>query len=146
MTLDEFRILHSTVIEHYQFIESEMEGIYAAISGKSFFDGMADVETHNISRLIKDLKVVQSSKGIVALTDDEFDRINRICERRNFWVHNCYYDMVFNTPRNGGGPKRNADIQQLINDIHDAETLRSELFDKKLKLMEQLDQNAFFSL
>ncbi|MBR2787930.1 MAG: hypothetical protein IKD94_02080 [Erysipelotrichaceae bacterium] len=144
MTLDEFRILHSTVIEHYQFIESHLEETYAALSGKPFLDGLADVEKHNISRLIKDLKTVQSSKGMIVFTDDEFERINRICERRNFWVHNCYYDLVFNTEKKGAGPKYESDIKQLKTDIHDAESLRNELFIKKNELIDQLDHKALF--
>lgn len=44
MNLNEFRITHSTVMEHYQFIERELEGIYAALSGKRFYAGLIDVE------------------------------------------------------------------------------------------------------
>ena len=44
MVLKEFRINHSTLIEHYQFIEAHLEGIYAALSGKSFADGIREIE------------------------------------------------------------------------------------------------------
>ena len=40
MDLIEFRIAHSTLMEHYQFIERELEGIYAALSRKSFCMGL----------------------------------------------------------------------------------------------------------
>lgn len=37
MTLDEFRKKHSELIEHYQFIEHHLEGIYAGLEdGKGF--------------------------------------------------------------------------------------------------------------
>lgn len=36
MTLDKFRVLHSTLVEHYQFVELHLEGIYAAVFRKSF--------------------------------------------------------------------------------------------------------------
>ncbi len=44
MDLQQFRIAHSTLMEHYQFIERELEGIYAALSGKSLYIGLKDVE------------------------------------------------------------------------------------------------------
>ena len=31
MVLNEFRVLHSTLIEHYQFIEAYLESIYASV-------------------------------------------------------------------------------------------------------------------
>ena len=37
MNLSEFRTAHSVVMEHYQFIEMHLEGIYAALSGRSFW-------------------------------------------------------------------------------------------------------------
>ena len=45
MDIKEFRIAHSTIMEQYQFIERELEGIYAALSGKHFYFGLKDVET-----------------------------------------------------------------------------------------------------
>lgn len=53
MDIQQFRIAHSTVMEHYQFIERELEGIYAALSGKSFYNGLMDVETFSISKVIR---------------------------------------------------------------------------------------------
>lgn len=51
MNLEEFRIAHSTLMEHYQFVERELEGIYAALSGKPFYFGLMDVEKFGISKL-----------------------------------------------------------------------------------------------
>ena len=39
MLLEKFRITHSTLIEHYQFIEAHLEGIYASVSEKSISVG-----------------------------------------------------------------------------------------------------------
>ena len=52
MNLSEFRTAHSTVMEHYQFIEMHLEGIYAALNGRSFYEGLKEVERYNISRII----------------------------------------------------------------------------------------------
>ena len=53
MDLREFRIAHSTVMEHYQFIERELEGIYAALSGKHLYAGLKDVEKFSINKVIR---------------------------------------------------------------------------------------------
>lgn len=53
MDLTEFRIAHSTVMEHYQFIERELEGIYATLSGKHLYEGLKDVENYSISKVIR---------------------------------------------------------------------------------------------
>ena len=56
MTLEKFRILHSTLVEHYQFIEAHLEGIYAAVSGKTLLEGLKDVEKDSIHRILKAIK------------------------------------------------------------------------------------------
>ncbi len=62
MDLQQFRIAHSTVMEHYQFIERELEGICAALSGKSFYDGLMDVETFSISKVIRMVQEQEKNK------------------------------------------------------------------------------------
>ncbi len=61
MNLNEFRITHSTVMEHYQFIERELEGIYAALSGKRFYAGLIDVEKFSINKIIS---ILQEKKNV----------------------------------------------------------------------------------
>lgn len=128
MTLEKFRISHSTLIEHYQFIEAHLEGIYAAISGKPLLEGLADVEKYNINRILNAIKKIESEKSITVFTEEEYTQIQNVLQRRNFWCHNCYYDMTFDIKT--GGPKKEGDIQALLNDLSEAETLREKMFDK----------------
>jgi len=53
MDLYEFRMAHSTVMEHYKFIEMHLEGIYAVLSGKGLYDGLKDVEKYRINKVVK---------------------------------------------------------------------------------------------
>ena len=135
MTKQQFRILHSTLIEHYQFIEAQLEGIYALLSGKEFSEGLEDVEKHNLARLISDLKAVQLKSGRKILTDNDLDRISELCRERNFWVHNCYYDLAFNSKDTG--IKHERDSVRLKTAITTAEEMRDELFAKKKQLLEE---------
>lgn len=134
MTLEKFRILHSTLIEHYQFIEAHLEGIYACISGKTLVDGLKDVERDGMNRIIKEIKALEERKDLSVFSDDEYAQLQEILQRRNFWCHNCYYDLVFD--RKTGDPKRKEDIQTMLCDLQVAETWRNSLFEKERCLLD----------
>ena len=72
MDLQQFRIAHSTVMEHYQFIERELEGIYATLSGKIFYDGLKDVETYSINRVIQMVQEQEKIHNQKVLSDAEY--------------------------------------------------------------------------
>lgn len=135
MTMEEFRILHSTLIEHYQFIEAHLEGIYAAISSKYFVNGLKDVEKHSIHRTIVEIKKLEAENGRKVLTEEEYLQLQQILQKRNFWCHNCYYDMVFSDKT--GGLKYERDIKLMKQDLWEAEVWRERLFDKKCDLFKQ---------
>ena len=133
MVLKEFRIAHSTLIEHYQFIEGHLEGIYAAISDKPFHEGVRDVENDGLGRLLGEIRKLEREKGVTVFTQEEFEQLTDLFRRRNFWCHNCYFDMAFD--RKTGGPAKVRDIQQLMQDMQDAEHWRNELFLRKVDLL-----------
>ena len=139
LTLESFRITHSTLIEHYQFIEAHLEGIYAALSGKTLWDGLQDVKTDSLNRIINEIKKTESKENKLVFTDEEYEQLKRILKKRNFWCHNCYYDMAFDART--GGPLLEKDIRNLISDLREAEELREELFAKKMILFELNDRN-----
>lgn len=82
-------------MEQYQFIERELEGIYAALSGKHFYFGLKDVETFSISKVIRMIQEQEKINHIRVISDAEYEGLKSICQRRNFWTHNCYTEMVF---------------------------------------------------
>ena len=135
MNLEQFRIQHSTLIEHYQFIEAHLEGIYAALSGKSLLDGLADVENDNMNRILNEIKKIEDQNNISVLTKDDLISLREVIARRNFWCHNCYYDLVFD--KKTGGLKKFKDIQIMNNDLMEAEKWRQKLYDLQMRLFEQ---------
>jgi len=139
MTQDEFRIKHSTLIEHYQHVEYNLENIYAALTdNKSFIEGMEDVEKDTIKRLVKRILPLQKHNQIVVLTVDECAEIERICARRNYWIHECYINLVFNYE---GGLRKPEDIRMLESDLREAEQMRDCLFEKKLPYLKKKMQS-----
>ena len=135
MELKEFRIAHSTLIEHYQFIEGHLEGIYAALSDKTFVEGVRDVENDGLGRLLGEIRKLEREKFATVFTKDEFDQLMDDFRRRNFWCHNCYFDLAFD--RKTGGPAKVRDIQQMMQDMQDAEFWRNELFARKIELLKK---------
>jgi hypothetical protein len=135
MVLKEFRITHSTLIEHYQFIEAHLEGIYAAISEKSFSDGLKEVEKDSLGGVVREIRELERDKKIRVFTEEEYAQLRQIIERRNFWCHCCYFEMAFDLQT--GGPARVRDVQILFEDMKTAEQWREQLFQKKLDLLEK---------
>lgn len=133
MELKEFRIAHSTLIEHYQFIEAHLEGIYAAISGRNFVDAVTEVEKYSISGVIREIKEVEKEKNIQVFSEGEYKQLRQIIERRNFWCHCCYFEMAFD--HQTGGPAKVRDVQVLFEDLKTAEDWRKQLFDRKIDLL-----------
>lgn len=138
MVLKEFRIAHSTLIEHYQFIEAHLEGIYAVISGKPFMDGIREIERDSLSGVVREIRELEKEKGLHILTGDEYKQLRQLIERRNFWCHCCYFEMSFDLQT--GGPARVRDVQILREDLQTAEQWREQLFRKKVALLQQQEQ------
>lgn len=135
MVLKEFRITHSTLIEHYQFIEAHLEGIYAAVSEKPFWDGLKEVERDSLSGVVREIREVEREKDISVFTEEEYRQLRQIIERRNFWCHCCYFEMSFDLKT--GGPAKIKDVNTLFEDLKTAELWREQLFHKKVGLLEK---------
>ena len=135
MVLNEFRINHSTLIEHYQFIEAHLDGIYAAVSDKPFADGVKEVERDSLSGVIREIRELEREKRIQVLTGEEYKQLRNIVDRRNFWCHSCYFEMSFDMQT--GGPAKVRDVQRLFEDMKTAEQWREKLFQRKIELLAQ---------
>ena len=138
MELKEFRITHSTLIEHYQFIEAHLEGIYAAGSGTSFGDGLKDVEKDSMSGVVREIRDMERERNITVFTAEEYTQLRRIIERRNFWCHCCYFELPFD--RKTGGLTKVRVIRMLFEDLRTAEQWREELFRRKIGLLKESRQ------
>lgn len=104
MTLEKYRVLHSTLIEQYQMIEFDLEGLYAVVSNEGFVAGLAEVENDSMGRILKDFKILEKEQNVEIFSDDDYQKLRGICERRNFWCHECYtkdsYNKETKTPKN----------------------------------------------
>lgn len=134
MTLNEFRVLHSTLIEHYQHIEFNLKGLYSIMSGKSFLEGLNDVEKDSLGRIIKEIKKLKENEVLDVFISNGLQNIEDIVAKRNFWCHNCYIDLLFKL---NGELKKSEDVKKLHNDLKEAEELRNKIFEIKSSLMKE---------
>ena len=132
MDLKEFRLLHSELVEHYQFIEFHLEGICAVLYGVSLYDGMKQVEKHSISRLIQEVRRLEKGRNVPILTEAEWEEVEQVNQRRNFWCHECYVDLVFDFKT--GGLKNISDLRMMLDDRNRASRLRALLYERKREL------------
>ena len=132
MTLEEYRIQHSMLIEQYQWIEFDLEGLYAAISDEPFCEALREIEKDSIGGVVREIKRIEKEKNIVIFSEDEYQELDMLRERRNFWSHVCYteaYDKNTGVPRNA---------QLLLTDLRNAKTVLEQL--RKIKDM-HMDKN-----
>ena len=65
-------------MEHYQFIERELEGIYAALSGKILYDGLKDVETFSINKVIRMVQEQEKIHNQKIISDAEYEDLKSL--------------------------------------------------------------------
>ena len=115
MTLEKYRILHSTLMEQYQWIEFDLEGLYAILSPEPFHEALQEIERDSIGGVVREIRRIEKQQNIAVFSEAEYEQMDQIRERRNFWSHKCYIEAY---DPSTGAPK-NADL--LVTDLQEAE-------------------------
>ncbi len=93
MTEDEFRIMHSRLIEYYQLLEMRLKFMCAAFLAdeeRGWFERLDDYESDPFGLLTQKIKDLQKQTNTIQLTQDDFSTLDSIREKRNYWVHQCF--------------------------------------------------------
>lgn len=117
MTLEEYRMKHSMLIEQYQWIEFDLEGLCAALSEEPFYKALQEIEKDSIGGVVREIKKIENQQNITVFSEAEYEELDQIRERRNYWCHVCYTEAY---DKNTGAP-RNANM--LSDDLRKAETV-----------------------
>ena len=117
MTLEEYRMKHSMLIEQYQLIEFDLEGLCAALSEAPFRKAPQEIERDSIGGVLREIKKIEDQQNITVFSETEYEELDQIRERRNYWCHVCYTEAY---DKNTGAP-RNANM--LSTDLRKAETV-----------------------
>ena len=95
MTLSEFQILHSELIGCFQFIENDLKWIYSLMRKGDVGENFDSLDKTNLGFVIKILKELDNSDGKPFLSPDDYNFLNQMREKRNYWCHQCYVDFVY---------------------------------------------------
>lgn len=90
-----FRLMHSEIIEFFQCIEFDMKRIYSGMSADSFDDCMEYLDGNNWGVIMYKLKKLDNSDNDPFFTEEEYELLDEIREKRNFWCHQCYLEFVY---------------------------------------------------
>lgn len=95
MTRNQFKILHSEIMEYFQCIEFDLKRIYSKMSSEDFGYEMDMLENSNFGKTLYKLKKFDQSDGEPWLSDADYEQLDKIRELRNYWCHQCYLDYVY---------------------------------------------------
>lgn len=95
MTFSEFQILHSKVIGCFQLIENDLKWIYALMRKGDVDENFDSLDKTNLGFVIKILKKLDNSDGKPFLSPDDYNFLNQMRKKRNYWCHQCYVDFMY---------------------------------------------------
>lgn len=127
-----FRLKFYELVENYQYIEGWLEYIYAWFSKRGLLEGLSEVEKTNLSRLLYLVKDSKDETGKPIFTDTEISDLERIVERRNFWIHSALFDLPFDYRTDE--LKKDCHKKQMEEDLKLSEKYREILFEKQYAL------------
>lgn len=97
MELNEYRILHSQIIEQYQYIEFHLEGLFALMQGQgeNFEELARRVENDAMGELIRKVRfLTKERKYTNIITKQDFSDLERIRDDRNFYCHENFLNNL----------------------------------------------------
>lgn len=97
MELDEYRILHSKIIEQYQLIEFHLEGLFALMQndGDNFLELARRVENDAMGELIRKVRFLVKEKNFKeVVTKEDFSNLERIRDDRNYYCHENFLNNI----------------------------------------------------
>lgn len=95
MEINEYRILHSQIIEQYQLIEFHLEGLFALMQGQgNNFEELAHrVENDAMGELIRKVRfLVKEYKYQDIITKQDFSDLDKIRDDRNYYCHENFLE------------------------------------------------------
>ena len=129
MTETQFRVKHSELIGYYQFIEIHLKGICAdllADKDRGWFARLDDYETDTMGKMIQTLRKTQAQKKVEFFSSEDFDALEELRKRRNFWIHLCFIDYVHISFKKGV-LKHPEHAKWIVDDFFNAQELDEKL-------------------
>ena len=95
MTFSEFKTLHSETIGYFQLIEGDLKWIYSLMHKGDIEDNYDALEKKNLGFVIRELKELDYSEGEPLISKDDYNFLNQMRGKRNYWCHQAYLDFAY---------------------------------------------------
>lgn len=118
MDINEYRILHSKIIEQYQFIEFHLEGLFALIqnNGDDFEELAKRVENDAMGELIRKVRFLVKEKSLSnVITKNDFYNLEKIRDDRNYYCHENFLNNITNNYQTKRTTTINQDLEFVTN-------------------------------
>ncbi|MCR5647965.1 MAG: hypothetical protein K6F67_00340 [Oscillospiraceae bacterium] len=123
MTENEFRVLHSRLIEEYQLIEMRLKGICSAVLAderRNWIDRLDDYETDPLGKLLREISEKQKKNNAVYISPDDYKVLDMVRTSRNYWVHQCFSADKHVTFSRTGNVRREEYADRIEKDLNEA--------------------------
>lgn len=95
MNFQDFKILHSETIGCFQLIEGDLKWIYSLMHKGNIDENYDSLDKRTLGFIIKELKELDYSDGTPFLSRDDYNFLNQMREKRNFWCHQAYIEFMY---------------------------------------------------
>ena len=95
MTIEQFKQLHSETIMYCQAIEHDLKWIYSYMHKGNQYESFETLSKTTLGALVKKLKELDNSDKEPFISNDDYNFLKQMTEKRNYWCHQCYIDFIY---------------------------------------------------
>lgn len=128
MTQEEFRSLHSQIIEKYQWIEFNFKRILSLLMNKDLGIGLYELDGVAWGHLVASIRTAEHEKETAFISDAFYAEFDAARKERNYWCHQCYLDIGYDEDANKAlRVKPRELVDRLLNDSRSARELQEQI-------------------
>ncbi len=95
MNLETFKILHSELIFFCQVLENDLKWIYSFMHKGDDFEIRDSLDHKNLGQIIKMLKRLDNEDDDLLISNEDYNFLKQMKDKRNYWIHQAYIDFVY---------------------------------------------------
>lgn len=97
MDFEEFKILHSEVVMCCQCLENDIKWIYSYMKKGDPLQNFDDLEKKTFGQIVRELRKLDYSDDKPYISKSDYDFLEKLADKRNYWCHQCYVDFLYVT-------------------------------------------------
>ncbi|MCM1131780.1 MAG: hypothetical protein NC310_08775 [Roseburia sp.] len=95
MDFKTFKILHSETICFCQILENDLKWIYTFMHKGDKNKIRDSLEGKNLGQIIQMLKKLDNEDDDLLISNDDYNFLKQMKNKRNYWTHQSYIDFVY---------------------------------------------------